>query len=474
MKNLLYGALALMLGSGCASQQTEEKKETVPNVVIIFTDDQGYQDLGCYGSENIMTPHIDELANNGIRFTDFYVSNSVCSPSRASLLTGRFPARHGVGGALFPGESGLTPDNVILSEILKQEGYRTACYGKWHLGDADAEMPLNQGFDEYFGIPYSNDMYIGVKQQFADNVKFRDGFDLEKAKADQDTVAHTKKFKDFIDKGLSGRCPLFEGNKIVEYPCDQSTLTKRYFKRAIDFIDQSKSKPFFVYITPAMPHVPLHASASFKGKSKGGAYGDAVEEIDWNVGQLVKNLKEKGLYDNTIIIFASDNGPWLKMGDQAGHAGVLRDGKGSIFEGGVRIPCIMSWPNKWEKGIVSHNIVSTYDFVPTIAAYTHADVSKITLDGHDQSKHLEDVTKKVGDDTFAVFRRDELSGIRIGDWKYLRYGGSYYKCNKEGIPNKPLLFNLKEDISEKVNRLEDEPQVVAKMKKKIEELEATF
>ncbi|QZT38405.1 sulfatase [Halosquirtibacter xylanolyticus] len=472
MKNLLYSTLALALGSGCVSPQAKE--ESTPNVIIIFTDDQGYQDLGCYGSEKIKTPNIDKLANNGIRFTDFYVSNSVCSPSRASLLTGRFPARHGVGGALFPGESGLAPKNIILSEILKKEGYHTACYGKWHLGDVAEQMPLNQGFDEYFGIPYSNDMYIGVNQQFADNVKFRDGFDLSKAKADQDTVAHTKKFKDFIDKGLSGRCPLFEGNKIVEYPCDQATLTNRYFNRAIDFIDQSKGEPFFVYITPAMPHVPLHASASFKGKSEGGAYGDAVEEIDWNVGMLINNLKEKGILDNTIIIFASDNGPWLKMGDQAGSAAPLRDGKGSIFEGGIRIPCIMSWPHRWEKGKVSHNMVSTYDLVPTIAAYAHADVSNLKLDGNNQSKHLEDITQKVGNDTFAIFRRDELSGIRVGDWKYLRFGGDYHKWNKEGVAHKPLLFNLKEDLAESVNRIEDEPEVVEMMKKRIEELEASF
>ncbi|MCT4586820.1 MAG: sulfatase [Carboxylicivirga sp.] len=449
---------------------TKEKKDSKPNVIIIFTDDQGYQDLGCYGSPLIKTPNIDQMASEGIRFTDFYVASSVCSASRASLLTGRYPARHGIGGAIFPEEGGLAPDEIILPELLKSAKYKTACFGKWHLGDTPGLLPKDQGFDEYLGIPYSNDMYIAPNQQFADNVEFTNGYTLQMARNDQDTVRVTEGFNNFKRKGLSGKVPLFEGDKVVEYPCEQSTLTERYFNRAIHFIKNAGDNPFFVYITPAMPHVPLYPSEKFKGKSERGLYGDVVEEIDANVGRLLAHLKESGLDENTIVIFSSDNGPWLKYGELGGSALPLRDGKGTIFEGGVRVPCIVRWPGKLPKGIVSHQAISAYDLVPTIASYAGVNTEALVLDGHNVAKHLEAPNTTTLNNAYVYFRQTKPGGIRLGEWKYLKQGGTYYG-KQGGQPEEPMLFNLKNDPSETTNVIEQYPEVLKKLQDELNKIE---
>lgn len=457
-KILIASILVAFLAVGF-SKSTAKKNEK-PNVIIIFTDDQGYNDVGCYNSPKIKTPNLDKMAFEGIRTTNFYVSSSICSPSRASLLTGRYSFRNGVGGVFFPDNKGMKAEEITLAEILKTNGYKTACFGKWHLGDIAGHLPTDQGFDEYFGIPYSNDMYIGKKQAFAENVTFRDGYTLEKAKEDQVFNGENKRNRKAIkEKGIKELCPLMEGSEIVEYPCDQATLTKRYFERAMKFVDKVKDEPFFMYITPAMPHVPLFASEKFKGTSERGLYGDVIEEIDYYIGELLEYLKEKDLDENTMVIFTSDNGPWLGYKDHAGSAAPLRDGKFTNYEGGVRVPCIFHWPGKWEAGKTSDQILSTLDFLPTIAHYTGASLPETEIDGYNISNHLEDVTKKAGAEIMYYTKNKSIYGVRVGDWKYLPNSGA----RKAKPGDTPELFNLKLDVSEKNNVYDKYPEKVKEL-----------
>ena len=462
-KLILLAASVLALSSCNTSKKNENAK---PNVVIIFTDDQGYQDLGCYGSPKIKTPYIDQMAAEGIRFTDFYVSSSVCSPSRASLLTGKLPAHNGVGGVFFPRNNGMASEQITIAEVLKTAGYRTACYGKWHLGDTDGHLPTDQGFDEYFGIPYSNDMYIAPHHTFAANVTFTDGYTLEKAKADQAFIEeHWKDRQKIAEAGLRVKSPLFEGKEIIEYPCNQATLTRRFFDRSIEFIKQSKNEPFFLYITPAMPHIPLYASEQFKGTSERGLYGDVIEEIDWNTGRLLQFLKDKGLDKNTMVIFSSDNGPWLGYKDHAGSAEPLRDGKFTNYEGGVRVPCVMRWPEKWQNGLVSNEIASTMDLLPTIAAYCGTDLPMENLDGMDISDHLENGSD-INRDTYIHSRDKNIFGIRKGSWKYMPQGGARFINDDSG----PELYDLSKDISEQQNLVESRPDIAKKLQQEIDSI----
>lgn len=466
--------ICLKLGNLVA--QTNPSKSKKPNIIIIFTDDQGYQDLGCYHSPLIKTPHLDQMAKEGIRFTDFYVSSPVCSPSRASLLTGRNPSRHGIGNALFPqgtlprAKVGLAQEEITIAEILKTVNYKTACFGKWHLGDQKGLLPTDQGFDEYFGIPYSNDMYIGPYHEFSDRIIFRDNYTLEQARADQAAVKKFKNFKDIKQSTRKGKCPLFEGDQIVEYPCEQSTLTRRYFDRAIEFIKKADNSPFFIYLTPAMPHVPLYASKNFEGSSKRGLYGDVIEEIDWHVGRLLQYLKENRLDENTMIIFSSDNGPWLKHKENGGSAMPLRDGKTSVFEGGIRVPCIMRWTNTWEAGLESHQIASTYDLLPTIAHYTGVQMPKAPLDGQNLASHLENSKIRLKNSVYLIFRGTKIAGIRKGKWKYLPQGGKRNILDAQGNPFPPMLFNLELDISEQNNLYEKYPDIVQELDSVMQEM----
>ena len=393
----------------CAGLMQAQHK---PNVVIIFTDDQGYQDLGCYGSPLIQTPSIDGMAREGLKLTDFYVSASVSSASRAGLLTGRLNTRNGVKGVFFPESEGMPSEEITLAEALKEQDYATGCFGKWHLGDLKGHLPTDQGFDKYFGIPYSNDMYIGPSQKFASNAVFREGYTLSEAKADQDFVRNAPN-RATIKKRLNSVSPLFEGDEIIEYPCDQSTTTRRYFDKAIEFVGQNKEKPFFVYITPSMPHIPLFASEQFRGKSKRGLYGDVVEEIDWNVGRFLDYLDQQGLAENTLVIFASDNGPWLGYKEDSGSADPLRGGKFSYYEGGVRVPCILRWKGTIPAGVTSDAIIASIDLFPTIMHYVGCKSFRQEIDGVDISSFLKNPSLRLRDEYVYVRGGEVLSLIHI-------------------------------------------------------------
>ena len=428
-----------------------------PNVVIIFTDDQGYQDLGCYGSPLIQTPSIDRMAKDGLKLTDFYVSASVSSASRAGLLTGRLNTKNGVKGVFFPESAGMPSEEITLAEALKEQGYTTGCFGKWHLGDLKGHLPTDQGFDYYYGIPYSNDMYIAPSQQFASDAIFREGYTLVKAKEDQEFVRTSSRAA--VKKRLNNASPLFEGDRIIEYPCDQSTTTRRYFDHAIDFVEQhNKQQPFFLYITPSMPHVPLFVSEQFRGKSKRGLYGDAVEEIDWNVGRFLDYLDTKGLAENTLVIFASDNGPWLSFKEEGGSADPLRGGKFSYYEGGVRVPCIIRWKGVVPAGVTSDAIIASIDLFPTIMHYAGSHSFRQEIDGINVSSFFENPSLRLRDE-YVYVKSGQVYGIRKGDWVYLpKTGNSKFK---EG--DVPELFNLKQDVGESDNLLQKYPDKVKEL-----------
>jgi arylsulfatase A len=443
-----------------------QTKKAGPNVIIILTDDQGYNDLGCYGSPNIKTPNLEKMAANGMRFTDFYVTSSVCSPSRASLLTGRLPARNGIGGVLIPGQAGLAQSEITFAEMLKEKGYKTACYGKWHLGDDAAYLPTKQGFDEYFGIPYSNDMYICSGQPFAASILFNKNYTIEKAKAEQEFVQQNLKNRTVINKSdLKDKVPLFFNDSIIEYPANQATLTQRYFDKAIHFIKKANKKPFFLYITPAMPHIPLYASEKFKNKSKGGLYGDAVEEIDFNVGRLLDYLKKNKLDKSTLVIFASDNGPWLEKKEDAGSALPFRGGKFTTYEGGLRVPCIVQWKGIIPIGKVSSQLVSSVDLFPTIAKYTNALLPTREIDGYDISSVLE--AKGTSKRKYIFYSTNkEITGVRDGEWKYLVRSGE----RNAALDTKPELYNLINDRTETKNVILQYPEKAKELAAAIQEM----
>jgi arylsulfatase A len=413
-----------------------------PNFVIIFTDDQGYQDIGCFGSPLIKTPNLDAMAAEGRRFTSFYSANSVCSPSRAALMTGCYPTRVGIPGVLFPRhEVGLNPDEITVAEILKAGGYVTACIGKWHLGHKPEFLPTRQGFDSYFGIPYSNDMTIDPGMDLASGIVLREGFTPER-------VRQEKPRKNLV--------PLMRDEEVIEYPCDQKTLTKRYTKEAVEFIGSNADKPFFLYLPHSMPHIPLFASAQFRGKSLRGLYGDTIEEIDWSVGEIMKALKKHGLDENTLVVYTSDNGPWKLSNGRGGSALPLRGFKFQTYEGGMRVPCIMRWPGRIPPGTNCDEIAATIDLMPTFAMLAGAAVpDDRVIDGHDIWALISG--KKGAEtphDTYYYYRGNSLESARKGKWKIRRTGKK-----KDGVE----LYDLESDISEKKNLAAEHEGVVRKM-----------
>jgi arylsulfatase A-like enzyme len=421
-----------------------------PNFLIIFADDQGYQDLGCFGSPNIKTPHIDRMAREGMRFTDFYSAASVCTPSRAALLTGCYPERVGNLPVLFPRSTrGLNPDEITIPELLKTKGYATACVGKWHLGHHKVFLPTSQGFDSYFGIPYSNDMGVDETMDLADKVVWREDMSEDKFRSDR-----------------SRRPPLMRDTEVIEWPADQTTLTQRYTQEAISFIETShkQEKPFLLYLPHTMPHIPLYATPEFAGKSDAGLYGDTIEEIDASVGKILDTIRKLKIDRNTLVVYTSDNGPW-KLAQNAkvkgntnrrvgGSAFPLRGYKFSRWEGGMREPTVMWWPGRIPADSVCREIAGTIDLLPTFAELAGATLPEgRKIDGSSIVPLLE-ARKGAKTPHQAYFYRTE--GVRSGDWKLK---------GKE-------LFNLADDISEKTNIAKEHPEVVARLKKLLEDHKA--
>lgn len=376
---------AVCLGMGWGSVVLED--EPLPNVVIVFTDDQGYADAGVYGATGFQTPNIDRLAQEGVRFTDFYVAQAVCSASRAALLTGCYPNRIGIHGALGPNaEHGLHPDEMTMATLVKQRGYATAVYGKWHLGHHPEFLPLRHGFDEYFGLPYSNDMWP---------------------------------FHPEAPRGTFPDLPLIEGEQMIQLNPDQRLLTRRFTERAVEFIERNKARPFLLYLAHPMPHVPLFVSEAFEGSSGAGLYGDVIQEIDWSVGQILEALHRHGLDRRTLVVFLSDNGPWLSYGDHAGSAGPLREGKGTSWDGGVRVPAVMRWPGQIPAGIVCREPAMSMDLFPTIARLTGAPLPERRIDGRDIWPLMagEPGARSPHEAYFFYYGMNELHAVRSGRWK---------------------------------------------------------
>lgn len=393
--------------TGCFIEKVSAQDK--PNILIIYIDDMGYSDLSCYGETRWKTPNIDHLSKEGIRFTDAYSASPISSPSRAGLLTGRYPCRMGIQGVYFPDSyTGIPKEELLISELLKENGYATGIVGKWHLGSRDRFLPLQNGFDEYFGIPYSNDMSQQV---------------------------------------------YLRGNEVEAFHIDQHYMTRKYTEEAVSFIDKHKNKPFFLYLAHNMMHVPIFCSPEFEGKSGTGIYGDAVMEVDWSVGEVVNALEKNGILENTLIIFASDNGPWLQEGPLGGQALPLREGKTTDFEGGVRVPTIVYWKGK----IVpreEHRLICTLDWFPTIAKLCDAHIpDSIRLDGYDISGMLL-FNHNRPSNVYAYFRNNnKLTGLRVGDWKICipqdKIQGNFWRASTAA--HDTLLFNLKNDPSEKFN-----------------------
>lgn len=421
--------------------------DKLPNIVIIYTDDQGYGDLGCFGAKKLSTPNLNRLAHEGRRFTNFHVAQPVCSASRAALLTGCYPNRLGIHGALGPdAKHGISRHEVTLAEMLKTKGYATGMAGKWHLGHYTEFLPVHHGFDEYYGLPYSNDMW-----------------------------PHHPDAK----KGAYPLLPLFEGERVIDREVtleDQRQLTTNYTERAISFIKRNKDQPFFFYLAHSMPHVPLAVSGKFQGKSNQGLYGDVIMEIDWSVGEVLKAIKGNGIEQNTLVIFSTDNGPWLSYGEHAGSAGPLREGKGTCWEGGVRVPCIMRWPGRIPANTASNAMFMTIDLFPTIAKLVGAQLPSHRIDGLDVWPLIAgDSNAKNPHEAYVFYyETNELQAVSSGDgrWK-LQLPHTYrtlagHPGGRHGLPvqyqlvkiERPQLFDLDHDLGESMDVADKNPEIV--------------
>lgn len=460
---LITISLELSILSTKHAQSAETTR--VPNIVFILADDLGYGDLGCFGADDIKTPNIDTLARSGTRLTSFYVAQPVCTASRAALMTGCYSNRVGLSGALnHTSQTGIHPDEVLLSNLFQSSGYATAIYGKWHLGHQPPFLPTRRGFDEWVGIPYSND----------------------------NGPLHP------VTRGIPS-LPWYHNEEIVERDPDQSQFTRRLTEHATGFIERNKARPFFLYLPQIMPHVPIFASAGFRETSQRGRYGDVVQELDWSVGQILASLNSAGVADKTLVVFTSDNGPFLSYGDHAGSSGPLREGKLTTFEGGVRTPCLMRWPGKIAAGRVLDDIVSTMDLYSTFAHMLKATPPNVKRDGIDVMPLLTGQPAARGRDVFWYYSGGELHAVRRGDWKlhvpheYLTIAAEPGRNGKpsdfanlkpesielsgiRGIASRHgyrvekielSLFNLKTDVGERTNLAEQHPEIVQRLLKDV-------
>ncbi|PPL00542.1 sulfatase family protein [Parapedobacter indicus] len=457
LRLFVSGVASLLLVVGLAGwmEVVAQQRTGKPNVVIIFVDDMGYGDLAAYGATQYQTPHLDQLAKEGMRFTHFYAAQAICSASRAGLLTGCYPNRIGFSGALSPkAETGLDAAETTIAELVKSEGYHTAAIGKWHLGHHRKFLPLQQGFDEYLGLPYSNDMvpfyYDGTR-----NIP----------------PAYERK-KSFPE------LPLIQGNERIRELrtlADQDELTTLYTETAVDFIERNHNSPFFLYLAHSMPHVPLAVSDKFKGKSKQGLYGDVMMELDWSVGEIMKALDAQGIADQTLVVFASDNGPWMNFGDHAGSAGGLREGKATSFEGGQRVPCIMRWPDVIPAGTICGKLASTIDILPTVAKISGAELPTNKIDGVNILPLLyNEVDANPRDHFYYYFGQNNLEAVRQGGWKLVfqhRYR-SYEDVmpGQNGLPGEytqkktgQALYDLRRDPGERYDVSAQHPDVVKEL-----------
>ena len=441
----LFALTFLLSCSETGKSSKEEATRRPPNIILVVTDDQGYNDAGVFGADRIATPNLDGMAANGIILTDYYAAQAVCSASRAGILTGCYPNRIGINGALMPdSDIGLHPSETTIADMLKEKGYATGIFGKWHLGDHPDFLPTKHGFDEWFGIPYSNDMWPLHPQQGP-------VFDF-------------------------GPLPLYENETVMDTLTDQTQLTTQITERSVDFIHRNKDKPFFLYVPHPQPHVPLFVSDKFKGKSERGLYGDVIMEIDWSVGQILNALDEDALTDNTLVIFTSDNGPWLAYGNHAGSAHPLREGKGTAWEGGHREPFIAQWPGKLPAGKTIGVPVMAIDILPTVAEITGTHLPEKIIDGVNVWEVMTgEKTESPQEAYFFYYRKNELHGVRFGEWK-LYFPHTYRTMDgqepgKDGLPGEYRmatieeieLYNLKNDINETLNVAQEYPEIVEKM-----------
>ncbi len=426
-------SLLLILLSTFGSLAAADTPVERPNIVLLFADDMGYGDLGCYGNPVIETPHLDGLAQDGLRLTSFYVA-PWCVPSRSQLMLGRYSVRTRLGRTGSGGDGGIPDDEVTIAQTLKAAGYQTGMVGKWHLGyQQDKYLPVGKGFDYWYGLPYSNDMR-----------------------------------RPWVNTDVP--LWLYENTTRIEHPVTQETLTTRYTDRAIRFIRQHRENPFFLYLAYAMPHLPVRTKDEFRGQSRAGLYGDVIQTIDWSVGQILASLEKYGVADNTLVVFTSDNGPWLNLPARmlqdgnlpwhAGSPGLLRGSKGTTYEGGVRTPCLVRWPGHIPAGSRSAEMVSSLDFYRTFARIAGAEMPDRLSDSHDLTPFLTGMTDRSPRKEFYYFHGSRLDGLRSGPWK-IRY--------QDGLE----LFNLDLDPSERYNRAEEKPDLVKQLTERLEQMAAS-
>ena len=440
--------VSLLLWSCSQIRPPDTSEARPPNIVLVFIDDMGYADIGPFGTQAYPTPNLDRMAAEGMRFTDFQVSSAVCTASRAALMTGCYHRRIGLSGALGPSSAiGLHQQEVTLGELCRSQGYATACFGKWHLGHHPKFLPLQHGFDEYYGLPYSNDMW----------------------------PHHPTSGDRFPD------LPLIEGNQVVNPSVtgeDQSLLATEYTERAVDFIERNRDRPFLLYVPHSMVHVPLYVSDKFKGRSGRGLFGDVVMEIDWSVGQILDALKRTGLDRHTLMIFTSDNGPWLSYGDHAGSADPLREGKGTSFEGGIRVPTLMRWPGRIPAGTECDELTATIDIFPTVAALIGAKLPAHKIDGKDIRSLLfaEPGARSPHEAFYSYYRHGQLQAVRDRRWKlhfpheYRTLSGRAGGAGGHPVPYDQAatgmeLFDLKQDVGETSDLAAEHPEVVERLKR---------